>query len=71
MSQSVEELDERESSIDSVQSLNEDIRSLRDENLKVTKYRGAISTTFRPTFLEVVFIGGSIDFLPKIAYIYV
>jgi len=36
LSHSIDELDEKESSIDSLQSLNEDIRTLRDENLQVT-----------------------------------
>ena len=36
LNQSMDDLDEKESSIDSFQSLNEDIRTLRDENHKVS-----------------------------------
>ena len=35
LSNSIDELDDKESSIDSLQSLNDDIRALRDENLQV------------------------------------
>ena len=48
LNQSLDDLDEKESSIDSFQSLNEDIRTLRDENHKV----GSVTIVFNKCFIS-------------------